>query len=302
MKIKNNFLLSVALLSAFSSAQVSCSEDNRWSDEFKQAMINLTNSVLQVGLSVYTMKKTMKEASFTVYKAGTIKDNFESVAGNHEAKESFKDIIEYLKNPAKYHAIGAKVTSGILMTGNPGTGKTLLARSLAGEANCAFISASGSEFITKYQGSGTERVKRLFAQAREQYTWTTQNLKLVRKHIPCIIFIDEVDAIAGKRGGRGSSENDTTLNQLLTEMDGFVKGSQPIIVIAATNHPEALDSAVTRPGRFDRTLHIPLPDLKDRQAILNVHLKKVVHAADIDLLSIGQRTIGYSGADLAEII
>lgn len=244
------------------------------------------------------MLKAIRGEEFKVYKPGEIKERFSSVAGNNQAKKACSDIVEYLKNPEKYAKIGANVTKGVLLTGDPGTGKTLLARALAGEANCSFIYASGSEFNGMFQGSGTQRVKRLFIQARSQ-----KSLMYVGNQQPCIIFIDEADAIAGKRGS-GNQERDNTVNQLLTELDGFTTNQVPIIVIMATNHPENLDEAVVRPGRIDRTIHVELPDAKDREGILRIHLQKVVHTPETAeyLKFIADRLIGFSGAKLAGII
>jgi cell division protease FtsH len=221
----------------------------------------------------------------------SIKENFNSVAGADEAKEELADVIDFLKNPQKYQRLGAKITRGVLLIGEPGNGKTLLARAVAGEANCPFFSISGSNFIEVFVGVGAARVRDLFAQAR--------------KHAPSIIFIDEIDAVGRHRGsgmGGGNDEREQTLNQLLAEMDGFEVSPSPIIVIAATNRVDVLDKALLRPGRFDRRVTVPYPDLKSREAILAVHTKNVQIAEDIDLKKIAQGTPGFSGADLENLV
>ena len=221
----------------------------------------------------------------------TIKERFSSVAGAHEAKEDLKDIIDFLKDPAKYCRLGAQVTKGALLVGEPGTGKTLLARAVAGEANCPFFSVSGSDFIEVFVGVGASRVRDLFAQAK--------------KTAPCIVFIDEIDAIGRQRGssaGGGNDEREQTLNQLLTEMDGFESSKEPVLVLAATNRPDVLDKALLRPGRFDRRIEVSMPDLISREEILRVHLKKVKYVADLDVKKIARGTPGFSGADLANLV
>lgn len=221
----------------------------------------------------------------------TIKERFSSVAGAHEAKEDLKDIVDFLKDPAKYRRLGAQVTKGALLVGEPGTGKTLLARAVAGEANCPFFSASGSDFIEVFVGVGASRVRDLFAQAK--------------KSAPCIVFIDEIDAIGRQRGasaGGGNEEREQTLNQLLTEMDGFESSKEPVIVLAATNRPDVLDKALLRPGRFDRRVEVSMPDLISREEILRVHLKKIKYVADLDVKKIARGTPGFSGADLANLV
>ena len=234
-----------------------------------------------------------KNNSFQILQPGTIKENFSNVAGNNVAKKNLIDILNYLKNPQKFKEIGAIPPKGILLTGNPGTGKTLLARALAGEANCTFISCTGSEFVGKYIGDGVANVKELFNTARENSGG------------PCIIFIDEIDALAFKRISDGSSTSthyNQTINQLLTEMDGFNSNKEPIIVIGATNHPKYLDNAILRPGRFDRIIHIDMPDVIGRKEILNVHLKKIKYDQNINILKIAQETPNFSGADLANLV
>jgi cell division protease FtsH len=270
-------------------------EKSKW-EEFKDGVIREAPSLIMSIAYVYILIKMTEEPAFKVYKPGEVKENFTTVAGNHEAKESFKDIVEYLKNPEQYKSIGAKPTTGILLTGAPGTGKTLLARALAGEANCSFIYASGAEFNGKFVGSGVARIKKLFYQARNQRTWGGSK-------VPCIIFIDEIEVLARHRG-TGDNYGDQSVNELLTQLDGFVKSQDcPVIVIAATNYPSKVDVAVLRPGRIDRIVHISSPDLQDRKDILQVHLNKVKHdSAGIDLSSLAQRTIGFTGADLAEVI
>lgn len=221
----------------------------------------------------------------------TIKERFSSVAGAHEAKEDLKDIVDFLKDPAKYRRLGAQVTKGALLVGEPGTGKTLLARAVAGEANCPFFSVSGSDFIEVFVGVGASRVRDLFAQAK--------------KSAPCIVFIDEIDAIGRQRGasaGGGNEEREQTLNQLLTEMDGFESSKEPVIVLAATNRPDVLDKALLRPGRFDRRVEVSMPDLISREEILRVHLKKIKYVADLDVKKIARGTPGFSGADLANLV
>lgn len=234
---------------------------------------------------------TMGKSGARMFLPSSIKENFNSVAGADEAKEELADVIDFLKNPQKYQRLGAKITRGVLLIGEPGNGKTLLARAVAGEANCPFFSISGSNFIEVFVGVGAARVRDLFAQAR--------------KHAPSIIFIDEIDAVGRHRGsgmGGGNDEREQTLNQLLAEMDGFETSPSPIIVIAATNRVDVLDKALLRPGRFDRRVTVPYPDLKSREAILAVHTKNVQIASDIDLKKIAQGTPGFSGADLENLV
>jgi cell division protease FtsH len=220
-----------------------------------------------------------------------MKEKFDSVAGAQEAKEDLKDVVDYLKNPEKFNRLGAKMTRGVLMVGEPGTGKTLLARAVAGEANCPFFSISGSDFIEVFVGVGAARVRDLFEQARQK--------------APSIVFIDEIDAVGRHRGsglGGGNDEREQTLNQLLTEMDGFDTNKAPVIVIAATNRQDILDKALLRPGRFDRIVHMPLPDLKSREQILAVHAKTITMDPAVDLKIIARGTPWFSGADLANLI
>jgi cell division protease FtsH len=219
-----------------------------------------------------------------------IKVTFADVAGCDEAKEEVQEMVDFLKDPSKYQKLGGKVPCGALMIGPPGTGKTLLARAIAGEAKVPFFTISGSDFVEMFVGVGASRVRDMFEQAK--------------KHAPCIIFIDEIDAVGRQRGaglGGGNDEREQTLNQLLVEMDGF-EGNEGIIVIAATNRADVLDSALLRPGRFDRQVHVGLPDVRGREQILNVHLKKVPVASDVIVKYIAQGTPGFSGADLANLV
>jgi len=219
-----------------------------------------------------------------------IKVTFADVAGCDEAKEEVVEMVDFLRDPAKYQKLGGKIPRGALMIGPPGTGKTLLARAIAGEAKVPFFTISGSDFVEMFVGVGASRVRDMFEQAK--------------KHAPCIIFIDEIDAVGRQRGaglGGGNDEREQTLNQLLVEMDGF-EGNEGIIVIAATNRPDVLDKALLRPGRFDRQVTVGLPDVKGREQILNVHMKKVPTASDVEIKYIAQGTPGFSGADLANLI
>ncbi len=214
---------------------------------------------------------------------------FSDVAGEDEAKDNLKEIVEYLHDPKKYTEIGASMPKGILLVGPPGTGKTMLAKAVAGEANVPFFSISGSEFVEMFVGMGAAKVRDLFKQAKEK--------------APCIVFIDEIDTIGKKRDGQlgGNDEREQTLNQLLTEMDGF-EGNSGVIILAATNRPESLDPALTRPGRFDRRVPVELPDLQGREAILRVHAKKIRIADDVDFNKIARMASGASGAELANIV
>ena len=216
--------------------------------------------------------------------------HFADVAGEDEAKENLQEIVNYLHDPSKYKEIGASMPKGILLVGPPGTGKTMLAKAVAGESNVPFFSISGSEFVEMFVGMGASKVRELFNQAKEK--------------APCIVFIDEIDAIGQKRSGGaygGNDEREQTLNQLLTEMDGF-EGNNGVIILAATNRPESLDPALTRPGRFDRRVPVELPDLKGREAILRVHAKKVKLEPDVDFTAIARMASGASGAELANIV
>ena len=215
---------------------------------------------------------------------------FEDVAGVDEAKEEVEELVEFLRDPSRFRKLGGRIPRGVLMTGSPGTGKTLLAKAIAGEAKVPFFTISGSDFVEMFVGVGASRVRDMFDQAK--------------KHAPCIIFIDEIDAVGRQRGaglGGGHDEREQTLNQLLVEMDGFDPG-EGVIVIAATNRPDVLDPALLRPGRFDRQVTVPLPDIRGREAILKVHMKKVPLSDDIDPAIIARGTPGFSGADLANLI
>lgn len=236
-----------------------------------------------------SMMFDMGKSSAKIYVKSSDGIKFSDVAGEDEAKENLAEIVEYLHDPQKYEAIGASMPKGVLLVGPPGTGKTMLAKAVAGEANVPFFSISGSEFVEMFVGMGASKVRDLFKQAKEK--------------APCIVFIDEIDAIGQKRDGRigGNDEREQTLNQLLTEMDGF-GGNMGVIILAATNRPETLDPALTRPGRFDRRVPVELPDLIGREAILRVHAKKIKHADGIDFEKIARMASGASGAELANII
>ena len=232
----------------------------------------------------------MGKSNAKVYVQSTAGIRFADVAGEDEAKENLQEVVNYLHDPSKYESIGAKMPKGILLVGPPGTGKTMLAKAVAGESNVPFFSISGSEFVEMFVGMGASKVRDLFKQAKEK--------------APCIVFIDEIDAIGQKRSGGqygGNDEREQTLNQLLTEMDGF-EGNTGVIILAATNRPESLDPALTRPGRFDRRVPVELPDLKGREEILKVHAKKVALAPDIDFTTVARMASGASGAELANIV
>ena len=237
-----------------------------------------------------SMMFNMGKSNAKVYVKSTEGIKFDDVAGEDEAKENLTEVVNYLHDPSKYQEIGASMPKGILLVGPPGTGKTMLAKAVAGEANVPFFSMSGSEFVEMFVGMGASKVRDLFKQAKEK--------------APCIVFIDEIDAIGQKRSGGqygGNDEREQTLNQLLTEMDGF-EGNNGVIILAATNRPESLDPALTRPGRFDRRVPVELPDLKGREAILQVHAKKIKVAEDVDFNKIARMASGASGAELANIV
>ena len=232
----------------------------------------------------------MGKSNAKVYVQSTAGIRFADVAGEDEAKENLQEVVNYLHDPSKYESIGAKMPKGILLVGPPGTGKTMLAKAVAGESNVPFFSISGSEFVEMFVGMGASKVRDLFKQAKEK--------------APCIVFIDEIDAIGQKRSGGqygGNDEREQTLNQLLTEMDGF-EGNTGVIILAATNRPESLDPALTRPGRFDRRVPVELPDLKGREEIRKVHAKKVALAPGIDFTTVARMASGASGAELANIV
>ena len=258
--------------------------------------------IIFIGVGQYMSKKLMERAggknsmafgmgksNAKVYVQSTEGIHFSDVAGEDEAKENLQEIVDYLHNPKKYTDVGASMPKGVLLVGPPGTGKTMLAKAVAGEANVPFFSISGSEFVEMFVGMGASKVRDLFRQAKEK--------------APCIVFIDEIDAIGKKRDGQigGNDEREQTLNQLLTEMDGF-EGNNGVIILAATNRPESLDPALTRPGRFDRRVPVELPDLAGREAILNVHARKIKLADDVDMHTIARMSSGASGAELANII
>ncbi len=231
----------------------------------------------------------MGKSNAKIYVKSSEGIKFSDVAGEDEAKENLTEIVDYLHNPGKYKDIGASMPKGILLVGPPGTGKTMLAKAVAGEANVPFFSMSGSEFVEMFVGMGASKVRDLFKQAKEK--------------APCIVFIDEIDAIGKKRDGQigGNDEREQTLNQLLTEMDGF-EGNTGVIILAATNRPESLDPALTRPGRFDRRVPVELPDLKGREEILKVHAKKIRIGDNVDFNKIARMASGASGAELANIV
>lgn len=258
--------------------------------------------VILIAIGQYMSKKLMQsmggpnamsfgmgKSNAKIYVESTEGIHFDDVAGEDEAKESLTEIVDYLHNPDKYTEVGASMPKGLLLVGPPGTGKTMLAKAVAGEANVPFFSMSGSEFVEMFVGMGASKVRDLFKQAKEK--------------APCIVFIDEIDAIGKRRDDRmgGNDEREQTLNQLLTEMDGF-EGNNGVIILAATNRPEALDPALTRPGRFDRRVPVELPDLAGREAILKVHAKKIKVSDDVDFHTIARMASGTSGAELANIV
>tara|TARA_E500000081_G_scaffold141186_1_gene158905 strand:+ start:298 stop:2199 length:1902 start_codon:yes stop_codon:yes gene_type:complete len=245
---------------------------------------------MQGGLGGKSGPMSFGKSKAKMLEGGKVKTSFADVAGVEEAKEEVQEVVDFLKDPTKFQKLGGKIPTGILMTGSPGTGKTLLAKAIAGEAGVPFFSISGSDFVEMFVGVGASRVRDMFEQAKRQ--------------APCIVFIDEIDAVGRHRGagmGGGHDEREQTLNQLLVEMDGF-EDNQAIIIIAATNRPDVLDPALLRPGRFDRQVVVPLPDIRGREQILKVHMKKVPIAQDVDASLIARGTPGFSGADLANLV
>jgi len=271
--------------------------------EMKSTVISIFLSVIPILLIVGFFLFMMRQAQSSNNQAMSFgkssarlndkeknKTTFDDVAGSAEAKEELVEVVDFLKNPGKYSKIGAKIPKGVLLVGSPGTGKTLLARAVAGEADVPFFNISGSEFVEMFVGVGASRVRDLFKKAK--------------KNAPCIIFIDEIDAVGRQRGaglGGGHDEREQTLNQILTEMDGFETGAN-VIVMAATNRPDVLDPALLRPGRFDRRITVDLPDIKDREAILKVHSRNKPLAKDVDLAKIARHTPGFAGADLENLV
>ena len=267
---------------------------------FWSAVINFLPIILFVGIFIYFMRQMQGGGKGGAMSFGRsrakmqgedqVKVTFEDVAGCDEAKEEVGELVEFLRDPGRFQKLGGRIPRGILMVGNPGTGKTLLARAIAGEAKVPFFSISGSDFVEMFVGVGASRVRDMFDQAK--------------KHAPCIIFIDEIDAVGRHRGaglGGGHDEREQTLNALLVEMDGF-EGGEGVIVIAATNRPDVLDPALLRPGRFDRQVVVGLPDVRGREQILKVHMRKVPLDADVEPMTIARGTPGFSGADLANLV
>ena len=245
---------------------------------------------MQGGISGKSGPLSFGRSKAKMLEGGKVKTNFSDVAGIEEAKEEVQEIIDFLRDPTKFRKLGGKIPTGILMVGSPGTGKTLLSRAIAGEAQVPFFTISGSDFVEMFVGVGAARVRDMFEQAKRQS--------------PCIVFIDEIDAVGRHRGaglGGGHDEREQTLNQLLVEMDGFEQ-NEGVIIIAATNRPDVLDPALLRPGRFDRQVIVPLPDIRGREQILKVHMKKVPIAEDVDPSVIARGTPGFSGADLANLV
>ena len=245
---------------------------------------------MQGGMSGKGGPMSFGKSKAKLMEGGKVKTNFKDVAGCEEAKQDVQELVDFLRDPTKFQKLGGKIPRGVLMVGPPGTGKTLLARAVAGEAKVPFFTISGSDFVEMFVGVGASRVRDMFDQAKKQS--------------PCIVFIDEIDAVGRHRGaglGGGHDEREQTLNQLLVEMDGF-EGNDGVIVIAATNRPDVLDPALLRPGRFDRQVVVDLPDIRGREAILKVHMRKVPISGDVDPLVIARGTPGFSGADLANLI
>ena len=267
---------------------------------WKAILVNTLPLVLFIGVWIYLMRQmqggggkgamSFGKSRARVLDQDTNRVTFEDVAGVEEAKEEVQEIVDFLKDPSRFQKLGGRMPSGILLTGSPGTGKTLLAKAIAGEAEVPFFSISGSDFVEMFVGVGASRVRDMFEQAK--------------KNAPCIIFIDEIDAVGRHRGagiGGGNDEREQTLNQLLVEMDGF-EGNEGIIVIAATNRPDVLDPALLRPGRFDRQVTVPLPDIRGREQIFKVHMRKVPLGKSVDPAVIARGTPGFSGADIANLV
>ena len=245
---------------------------------------------MQGGMGGKSGPMSFGKSKAKMLEGGKVKTTFSDVAGIEEAKEEVQEVVDFLRDPSKFQKLGGKIPAGILLTGSPGTGKTLLARAIAGEAEVPFFTISGSDFVEMFVGVGASRVRDLFEQAKKQ--------------APCIVFIDEIDAVGRHRGagmGGGHDEREQTLNQLLVEMDGF-EDNQGVIIVAATNRPDVLDPALLRPGRFDRQVVVPLPDIRGREQILKVHMKKVPIADDVEASLIARGTPGFSGADLANLV
>lgn len=268
------------------------------SSTFWGVVVSWFPMILLIGVWIYFMRQANsgnnKAMSFGKSRARLIENNkkvtFADVAGCDESKQELEEVIDFLKDPSKFQRLGGKIPKGVLLVGPPGTGKTLLAKAVAGEADVPFFSISGSDFVEMFVGVGASRVRDMFAQAK--------------KNSPCILFIDEIDAVGRHRGaglGGGNDEREQTLNQLLVEMDGF-DANENVILIAATNRPDVLDPALLRPGRFDRQVTVSNPDIKGREEILKVHVKKVPLAKDVNLSVIARGTPGFSGADLANLV
>src|SRR6478752_7410101 len=266
---------------------------------FMTLLLNLLPMVLFIGVWIFLSRQMQggagKAMGFGKSRAKMLTEahgrvTFEDVAGVDEAKQDLQEIVEFLRDPGKYQRLGGRIPRGVLLVGPPGTGKTLIARAVAGEANVPFFTISGSDFVEMFVGVGASRVRDMFEQAK--------------KNAPCIIFIDEIDAVGRHRGaglGGGNDEREQTLNQLLVEMDGF-EANEGIILIAATNRPDVLDPALLRPGRFDRQVVVPNPDVQGREKILKVHVRKVPLAPDVDLKVLARGTPGFSGADLMNLV
>lgn len=278
--------------------KVEAQPEDTSSNTFWGIVISWFPMILLIGVWVYFMRQASsgnnKAMSFGKSRARLIENNkkvtFADVAGCDESKQELEEIIDFLKDPSKFQRLGGRIPKGVLMVGSPGTGKTLLAKAVAGEANVPFFSISGSDFVEMFVGVGASRVRDMFAQAK--------------KNAPCLLFIDEIDAVGRHRGaglGGGNDEREQTLNQLLVEMDGF-DDNQSVILIAATNRPDVLDPALLRPGRFDRQVTVSNPDIKGREEILKVHVKKVPLAKDVNLTTVARGTPGFSGADLANLV